>query len=329
LVFLSLLLIGTAAAEEEQKFNQVKQFDLQVQDNTVISTIEVTNLEPDSEQNFTMKSFSDDKVYQMNVSSVHTGPSSDLLHRRVGWWDFNISLTYPNGTTQYQTLDTFHSQAYTYDLYIQYVQGVEGDTAFDVNVYLAMIPMRSSFTSLTTQSDVNLNQTIPEEYQYKLIPLSSVEGQSTTYMDVAVHSMSMQEFDEHRENSISRRVSEGISDIFSWTWDSVLNAASKIPFVGKHLESSLKIAGMLIDEILFWFDFLILKNWEITVLTFETVIIADAIYYTKSLPALFRRLIENHVKVVEFTISLINTITSIIGRIFLAIGNLIQSIKPT
>lgn len=327
LILFVLLLTGTAAAEQEQKFQQVKQFDLQVQDNTVISTIEATNLRPDSEQNFTMKSFRDDKVYQLNVSSVHTGASG--LGVGVGWWSFDVQLQYPNGSVQTKTLETFHGMADDYDLYIQYVQGVEGDTAFDINVYLAMVPMRAEFTPLTTSQDENLNLTIPEEYQYTLIPLSSVEGQSTSYMDVSVHSMSFSKFEELSKNSISRRIGEGITDIFSWSWETVLYGASKIPFIGDKLESVLKISGMAVGEVVFWFDLLIIKNWEITVLTFETVIFADAISRTKSLNALIRRIIQNHVQVIEFTIEIVNTVTMVIGRIVLAIANLIQSIKPT
>lgn len=321
LLFIAFLcLTATASAEESVNYTDVKEFELDAPTGKSITTLRISDIEPPANQQFTFDAYN--KTYKMNVSAKK---------HYSAWWEFDINMTYPNGTTQSKHLEKFAPYNFDYDLQIQYDYDVlkSIDTAFDMDIYLGLMPLRASFTTLTSNQSETLNQTIPDEYQYYILAFSHVKGTSDKVMDASIEFVTGEEYKAMKEDSLKQRILQAYNGIFTWSWDLVLYGMGKIPFIGDYLEPALKSAGMLIGELLWWFDFLIIRNWYIFLLLIETFILGDAMVNTKSLFGLVKKIGNNHIKLIEFGIMIIQTIADVFMKFLLAIGNLIQSLKPT
>lgn len=302
LLTLSLLMISTASADNVMEFEETTQFDAAAPNDMTIYEIAATDIAPGANQTFTLDAYG--QIYTLNVSS----------EKSLGWWTFYVSCTYPNGSTTTNELSSLQPFARDYDIWIQYFDP-ELDFV-DADIYVGLLPLETSFQ-------------FGEIYdKYQVIAFSDVSATSTHQMNGKVRLATEEEFQEISDNNMWLALGNMWSGAFSWTWDQATSLIGKIPYIGPHLEATLTMVGMVVDEMLFWFNLLIIENIEYVIMLVETWILADAIFHTKSFMALINRIIENHVKVISFTISTTAAVVGMFARLVQAVLSAIQTMKP-
>lgn len=296
------LLISTASAGDVMEFDSTTQFHAVAPNDMTIYEIAATDIEPGANQTFNLNAYG--QTYTLNVTS----------EKSMGWWTFYVSCTYPNGSTTTNELSSLQPFANDYDIWIQYFDP-ELDFV-DADIYVGLRPLKTSFQ-------------FGEIFgKYDVIAFSEVSATSTHQMNGKVRLATEEEFQDVSDNNMWAALDNMWSRAFTWTWEQATTIIGKIPYIGPHLEAILTMVGMFVDETIFWFNLLIVENIEYVIMLVETWILADAIFHTKSFMALINRIIENHVKVISFTIDKTAAIVGMFARLVQAILSAIQTMKP-
>lgn len=309
LLLICLLAFGipAASAMEEVHYEQTPHFTAQATDILTIASIRAANCEPGSSQQFMLNAYG--QTYQLEVVS----------ERNWGWWNFNVSCQYPNGTMAYKDLSAFAPFAIDYDLTIQkYFLAVDG--IFDLDVNVALLPLTARFEGL--EADL-------KGMDYGVLAFSEVSGSTAPgTFDITTYFVTPDEFKEFEKNSLRLKLGAAVQGLFDWGWDNIITFAGKIPYIGPFLETGLFVTGIVLEEIFFWLYLIFIEYPELVILTVEFFIIGDALLTTRSLMSLVNRIIENHIKVFEFVINTAVTAIEVIIRIIQAIANAINAIRP-
>lgn len=321
-LLLLVLLIAPVAAVEEVHFANVYAFQAEDTDTLSINSVRLEGLEIGSNQSYVLDSYGD--IYQIGVTSAW----------RSGFKSFNISCTYPNGTTEYQEIEEFlpYQKCLGLDYYnfnIQYYFLAEGTTInsfLATEVYVGMIPLSAQFyQQIPANSTTNYGSLTRSNF----MAFSQVSGTSSSEIDqVTIYYVTEEEFYSSAQNDLYLQVTHAIEGVFSWTWAKVVAAVARIPGIGPHLETFLTLVGFALEEIAFWLNLFFIEYPELTIGTVEFLIIADAIINTRTLWKLLQRIVDDHIKLCTFLLNLIVVGIDMITRIVTAVANAVSSILP-
>lgn len=316
LILLFFLIASPAAAKEESWFTDTEEFTAVSTDELTIQSIRAENLHEGTIQRFVMDSYGD--TYYLEVLSEP---------KDWGWWNFNVSCTYPDGTTETTTLAKFAPISFDYDINIQ-SYWLYGYFAWETNIYVTLTPL-----SVDTNQQIPINDsTYPEGYPatyYEPLAFSYVQGVSNDpFEKVTVYYVTAEEFEQIQNNDILLPITEGIGDLFDWTWDMVTGTIEKIPYVGPFFLTIMQIAAIYIEECIFWINLLFIQNWAMSIMLIEFFILGEAIYNTKTRVGLLTRVAENHVKVMKFFIFIGELAIDLVIKGIDAVSRIISMIKP-
>lgn len=305
-----LLFTGTAAAVEEIEQDHIKTFSIEAPDGLTFTGVSISNIDPNSNTTVYLDSYGD--IYTLNVNS-----SKSYLSK----WNFDISLTSPNGSVQYTSLSSIAPLAFDYDLEIQYFWDSSFDNIFDIDVYTGILPLSATLTT----GDPTVSANLPE---YQTLQFINVAVTSSNYFDLVLYAATYEEYLEQANNNLWAPAEEYVSDTFSWAWDMVLSFVEKIPGVGPYLASVLEIAALAIDAIIFYFDLLLIDYPETTFLTVESFVLASAFCRRGNFWTKINRVCNAHLKIIELFIHLVEAGVNMISKIISAVADAINALKP-
>ena len=305
LLFLLTALVSPSSAVQEISREGISNFNINAPTGYSLSQMEIYDLQPNSNNTFIFDAYG--QAYTLTVNST----------KSWGWWDFYISLQYPNGTISTTHLNSLAPAATDWDLHVQYYF-VNLDSYFDLDVYAALMPL-----SATLQTN---NPTTSGILQF-----SSISGSSTDTFDLKLYATTTEEFQDQAENAIGLQLSEAANEVFSWTWSAVLSFVGLIPYVGDDLVTAILFASYIIDEVFFYFNLFFVEYTETTILTLEFFIMTYSITRTKtkSPVKLVKNVIEDHTKVVTAIVSAVLVAINLVTTIISAVSNAVQGLKPT
>lgn len=308
-LLLLIFLIIPASAVETIDGSQVKTFDLAAPEGMSFSGMEIYDLQPNSENKFIFDAYG--KAYTLQVNST----------KSWGWWTFDLSLEHPNGTVETKTLSSLAPAATDWDLHVQYYFTAV-DSAFDLDVYAALLPLSATLgTSNPTKSDI--------------LQFSGISGSSSSTFDFKLYAVTHEEFQKQQNNEFLKQFDPIVEDAKSalwgalnWAWDGVLLFIEKIPFIGGHLAALLLISSMTISSIIFYTKLLFIDYAETTFLTFEFFILSYSFTKRGTIWAKLKRVVDSHIKAIEITISIAQAAVNLFSSIAGTVAKIVQALKP-
>lgn len=304
LFLLLAVLIAPAAAAEELCFVNSRIVSVDAPEDMVISSLKISNLPPGGNISLNLNAYG--QLYLLQVTT----------HKDWGWWNFDVSCTYPNGTTASQHLSSLQPFAGDYDLTLQpyWIPG-SGDWLFDIDINVALLPLTATF-----QDSYN-----PTKVQ--VLAFSQVLGTLTEPGDVIVYLASRDEFEDQQKNNPITPIIDGAKTFFAWSWDALMDWIGKIPGIGPLFVSGIEITVTIVTEIVWWF-YVAFQYRNLLILLVEFWIISDALSNTKSLFALLRRIVQNHIRIAEGIIWLTETTVGLILKVVQTVAAAVNALKP-
>ncbi|MDD3043504.1 MAG: hypothetical protein PHW56_11350, partial [Methanosarcinaceae archaeon] len=247
-------------ATTEIKNDHIKSFDLNAPEGLGLSGFIASDFSPNSNTSFRFDQYG--KTYYLDVNSS----------KNIGWWTFDITLTYSNGTTEYIQLESLQPFATDYDLHFQYYPGNLEFDFIDVDVYTGILPLKASFEAQSS-AGLNYSHLLPADMVYNANAFSNIAGYSSSFFDLKLYACTPKDFKDQNKSPFNIP-DDPLEKIFSWTWDKIISFVGVIPFIGPYLASVLEIAALSIDAIIFYFSLLFLEYSETTFLTIEFFILS-------------------------------------------------------
>lgn len=236
------------------------------------------------------------------------------------WWVWDVSLTYPNGTTNTEHLKNLAPAAQVYDLHVQYFIGEE-DWILDADIYVDVLPMKVQYGAT------------PATLNRQFVAFSSVSATSPDIFSAKIFELTPDEFEKMKKGDFLFQFGETVKnigkDFFTWAWEGILWFVEKIPVLGPYLAAILEISGAVVGEIVAWGLFL-LENIEVILMFVEGIILSEALISTRRRPltVLLRRIVDNHVGVLKFSLWLLDLGIVIFTRLIDLVARIVQAIKP-
>ena len=304
--FLFLLLtlsIAPASAVEEITREGIKTFNIEAPEGYSLSGMEIYDLSANSNNTYQFDAYG--KTYTLQANST----------KSWGWWNFDLSLTYPNGTVETKHLETLAPAAFDWDLHVQYYF-LSVDSVFDLDVFAALLPLSASFGTATNS---------------EILQFSSISGNSSDTFDLKLYATTQEEFEKQSNLDLGLQLSTALSDFFSWTWGAVLSFVGLIPYIGDDLVTAMLFASYLIDEIFFYFNLLFIEYIETTLLSIEFFVLVYSITRTKTKNPvkLVKNVVEDHTKVAHAIVSAVLLAINLVLSIIRTISDAVQGMKPT
>lgn len=321
------VLIAPAAAVEKLEFQDAQVVNVEAPEDLMISSINVKDIGPNSNLTLNLNAYGE--MYLLSVG----------CQEGMGWWDFDVACTYPNGSVSSEHLRTWKPPYVTkdYDVVIQ-PYFIDADWWFDVDVYVGLRPFTASFfrgnidgalkEDLGEVLDGDLGAPFREYRPFPPLAFSQISGTITKPAYVAVYLTTQAEFAKQQENDLGQKIEQGISEFFSWSWNQILIWTAKIPGIGPLFSETLEIVSLTVTEIYFWIRLLFFEYYYEVLLLLEFWFISDAMLHSKSLMALLKRLVQNHIKFFEGIIHLIEVSANLIRGIVHAISGIVSALKP-
>jgi len=310
-------MIMPASAVQTYSEEAITSFDMEAPDGYLITTINLDNIEPNFNSTVDLDAFG--KGYYLTINNT----------KNIGWWTYDITLTYPDGSTNSTQLETFQPFATDSDIKIQYFYP-ELDSIIDVDVYVGILPLTAQFTNPVSASS-DIGEALPEEYTYTRIAYSQVTGSSNKPFDLKLYYSTEEEFKAQQDESVLESIS-GATELFSgWLWDNVIGFIGKIPGVGPYLEATLTISVSIIDNTFFYINLFFVEYAATTILTIEFFILSSAVIKTKkrsNVFAIIDKVVSGHVAVIEFVYKFAAGAINIFLGIVRMVASIVQAIKP-
>jgi len=307
LVFLLLLLLAAAvspaSAVEEITREGIKTFNIEAPEGYSLSGMEIYDLPANSNNTFQFDAYG--KTYTLQANST----------KSWGWWNFDLALTYPNGTVETKRLESLAPAAFDWDLHVQYYF-LNVDSVFDLDVYATLLPLSASFGTATNS---------------EILQFSSVSGNSSDPFDLKLYATTQEEFEKQANLDLGLQFSEAIDEFFSWTWDAVLSFVGLIPYVGDDLVTAILIASYIIDEVFFYFNLFFVEYIEVTILSMEFFIMTYSLHRTKSKSPvkLIKNVVNDHAAFIGWVIDKARLAIDLLTSIIRTIASIVQSLKLT
>lgn len=306
--FIALLLTSPAIAVEEITQNHIKVFSLTAPEKLTFSGIDLSNL--DANSNTTIYMHQSQGVYTFQINATKSYGT---------YCKYFIKVTDPEGNIQTENLSTVSLINNNYDLHIQHYYTLWNSTYFDesydLDIYTTLSPLSAEFDYISPK-----NYTVESFYQ--------VSAESDSYYDLILYAVTGQELQVQQENQIIGATKEALGDAFNWTWDAVVSAISKIPYIGAHLVAILQITALTLSSIIFYTDLLFIQYAETTFLTVEFCILSYSFTKRGSIWTKFKRVIDSHIRLIELVLNVSKSAVNLFSSIITAIANMIQAIKP-
>lgn len=308
-LIVSLTLFSSPAlAVEEIQQDHIKAFSISAPEGLTFSGIDLSNL--DANSNTTIYMYQSQGTYTFQINSTKSYGT---------YFNFNISVTSPNGTTQYKELSTVSLLNSNYDLHIQHYYTLWNETfideSYDMDLYATLSPLSAEFDFIS-----------PEGYQVE--SFYKVDALSTSYYDLVLYAVTGAELNAQQENSLTASVGAALSDAFQWTWDSIVYAIGKIPYIGVYLASLLIYVALTIDSIIFYVDLIFIQYAETSFLTFEFFILSYSFCKKGNIWKKLKRVVDSHIQLVEIMLNVARSAVNLFSSIISAIAGMIQAIKP-
>jgi hypothetical protein len=316
-----LLLCPRAGAVTVNEYNDVTYFSETASDGHCIPSIYILNCPKNSVQDITLEA--EGLNYEICVES-----EKDLSTWYA--WNFNVTLTNPDGEVVSQQVSKYALALSTYDIKIQYYYLDSSDiNAYQLTLYIEVSPtLNAAFGAPYSDNSTY----IPLAY-------SSISVSSSQKVDGKVYIATSEEFAKQKAQDEVYRYTEGLGRVFYWTWDMILDIVSKVPFIGSYLSVILEIAGAIIGEIIFYAK-LFLWEYPLTILgVILDLVILHSISEGKAAHGrkhgyqasikMVQVLISDIKKLIEFGVLVFSTLISIFTSLLSTIADFISSLKPT
>lgn len=240
------------------------------------------------------------------------------------YWDCHITLIRPDGTTDTKDLPHW-GIAWDYKTTIQYaIANFPNNTyiiGLDAQLYIGLNPeINASF---------GVNTANPSQYVF----FSRAAATSTFPTTWNVYLVNDYEKQMIQENNVAWNVENLVTSAFSWTWDGIIWFLNKIPVVGPYFAEILGVLGVILAEIWWWFNFLVIENWDIVLVILECVIMGHAIIATNqqgkaTFGTLFSTLLNDHVALVNGALWFVKTMIWLIKWAIDIVTQIVQAINP-
>lgn len=235
--------------------------------------------------------------------------------------DFDISLTYPNGSVSSKHVSTTRISGGKYKTTIQPVfsqaQSVT-NAYFTIDLEIGLSPVSAEFN---TQPAGWLAS--------NAIPFSSASGNLGSSTNVFCQIMTLDEF---QNNVVKYNPGWGLQNlgdqIFRWTYSMVLGFLNQIPVIGPLAVSFITISSVVLPGLMFWVGWIV-DHWQPIVLSVETLIIMIAVINTGkkgSLSKFLKNLYSYNIAFVLGIFWLFKTTRNWIGAIIDWIVKIVQSL---
>ena len=320
LCFLLLCFTSIATAAESYEQDDVTNIDYEVADGYVISNVNLDNIEANFNSTTVLDTFG--KEYILTINNT----------KSWGWWTYEVSLQYPNGTVQTETLDSFQPYAIDTDIKIQYFHYVtDTDSVLDVDVYVGLLPLTASFTN-PVSSESEMGELLSSTgLTYERVAFSDVQASCTNEFDFKAIYVTAEDFQDQIEESVEEMISGGVELFFDWAWDSILAFVEMIPGVGPYLASALEMSAFIVGEVFFYLDLLFIEYPETTILTIEFLILAATILKTDKKSSIWdmaETYISMHKAVIEFFYNFAIRTIELLVKIVQMVADIVGAIKP-
>lgn len=298
-----VVLVVPAAAVEEIDYSSVKSFDISASEDLVISSVLVSEIPEGGDVSLYLNAYG--QIYLLSVES----------NKDWGYWGFNVSCTYPNGTTQSETLNRLEPFAGTYRVMVQpyFVRG--NLPQLSVGLKVGLMPTLSA-----TFQGSGLYPQVDDLAFYQ------VTGSMSEASDVAVWMVTADEFESQQDDDLGLAVSEAVSAFFSWTWEQVLLWSEKVPYVGGFFSISLGLVGVVIGELVWLLADIIVQYLTLLILMVESFIIVDAVTSTRQVIPMLIKIVKNNIWVIRGTISIVQTLLDLLLKPMDTIANILKTI---
>jgi hypothetical protein len=325
--FVVLCLTSVAVAQQTYEQEDVTYIDYEVPDGYLISTVDLGNIGPNFESTTVLDAFGEEYILYINNTKTW---------ETWGYWYFDVTLQYPDGTTETQTVKKFLPYATDTDIHIQYFYG-ESDLGFglDVDMYLGLSPLTVSFYN-NLLSENSSTYTDYLEWTglweaYTRIAFSDVQVTCTNEFDFKATYVTQEEFEKQKDEDLGEYLSGTAELFFDWAWESVLAFVEMIPGVGPYLATALEMSAAIIGEVFFYLDLLFIEYPETTIMTIEFFILGATLLKTKkngNMWDMFEIYISLHRSVIEFFYNFaVRTIEMLVDLIKM-VASIVSSIKP-
>lgn len=309
-VLLFLLLIGPAAALTVEAAG-VSSYSIAAEEGMVIYQITVNDLPIGTNQTHTL----------------NVGGSSYLLeigtYDEWGYKNADVTLTYPNGTSQTDHVSALALLVNAYKTNIQYVfpQIYSGSGYFTIDLVLGLTPVSASF-----------NGGAQGWHPSNSLAFTSASGNVGGVTTIYVEQMTKKEF---KENVVNYNPIHGItnlgSQVFQWSWSGVLGFISMIPVIGPVMVSLIDLMGGAISTGWYWLHFVVV-NFPAVLAGVECLILMMAVINAGSGKSQFKKLASNLYQYnLAFALGVIGLVNIVWGWTKSAIETvaaIIQALKP-
>ncbi|SFM90266.1 hypothetical protein [Methanolobus profundi] len=303
---LFLCIVSIASAEETYEKDNLLYVDYEVPNDYYIVSVNLDNIDANFNSTTVLDAFG--KEYFIYVNNT----------KSRGWWVYDVTLVYPNGTSESYTISDLQPIAFDTDIKIQYYysEASASDFNLDVDVYVGILPLSATFENIGLFGEV--------------VVFDNVQSSCDNYFDIKVTYVDAEEYEEIQGSSITDYFSS-FDELFSWAWSSILSFVEKVPGVGPYLSDSLEISVLIIDDVFFYFNLFFVEYLETTILTIEFFILSASIIKTQKDDNIFviiDTILSTHKNVIEFVFKIAVGSVSIFIDIIKMIAAMVSSIKP-
>ncbi len=312
LFILMMMIFPVNAAVDNIDLGVTKQFNFTVtQPGWAVVSVYLNDITPNSEQTVVLDSFSG--TYRVDIKSI--------VEYNGLWLRFIVNVTLPNGTVVTGEKGVLFSRP-DYDVKIQY-NWIELDAPIvDVDIIVAFNPVKIDVVDTSPYFPTYLNW----DEGYSFVPFYHVTGVSTSDMRVKLWIADQEGINVLNNGSILDKIKQQLSDAgkraSEWTWEQILKAISKIPVVGENFATALEVMGRIVGETFFFVRLILIENWELTVLTYESFAMMYAMQ-SRNIMTMYRRFVGFHVETVKLLFVIIVELINLLMRLIQAVGSLI------
>jgi len=309
-ILIALILIGlttVVSAKQEFNFTQVSNLQFQAPKGMSIVRIDAEGLTTGSNQTFVLNAYG--RVYTITINSSTTFNA---------WHTFVITLTYPNGTSTSRTLEMLKPFANKYDVRIQYF-GLQANPFGNMQIYIQLDP----FDVKKAEIPVDMG------YVESFLIFSDVSFTSTVEAEkVSILCITPEEYDKYFKNPSALGFTEfwlvsTSQEVVKFTWQKFLEAVRQIPVAGEFLADGLNFMAIIVGETFYYVKLFLIDNWDITVLTYESIAMMYAISSSRDIFRMFERYTNFHIRTAELIYKVVVGAVRLIFDLIKAVGSLI------
>ncbi|MFA4859165.1 hypothetical protein [Methanoregula sp.] len=314
LCLLGLILVSPAMAiNSTASAMSVSQYSIQAPDNYVIYQIIVDPVPMGTNQSHVLNY--NGATFLLTIGSAQ---SYGIFN------EFDIALTYPNGSLSSKHVSTTRISLGNYKTTIQPVfsQAQSLNNAYlTIDLQVGLTPVSAEFN---TQPAGWLASSA--------IPFSSASGNLGVSTNVFCEMMTLDDFQNNVVNYNSLWGLKNLgSTVFQWTYEMVLGFISNIPVIGPLFIQLLTLLGIVLTEMSFWAVFIV-TNAPAIILSLETLIIILSVVNTgKNAP--LRKVLSNiyqyNVACINGFFTLIELLRGWIISLIEVITSIVQAMKLT